>query len=153
MQKKIRYSLLILLIITFIAFTFWTRSNDNKYVVPVINSFYSVFISKDYLNMPKYTNFSKYAQNSNLTDEGKANLAHGLLNNDRHWYGEIKRQTIKSIVWRGINKRSATVAVIALDGYGKEQTYYDEVIIEKKENGWLITEYKSGSPWRTMKMP
>ncbi|MDF2649934.1 MAG: hypothetical protein K0Q73_5739 [Paenibacillus sp.] len=153
MIKKLLYSILILLIVTSIVFIFWTRSNDNKFAVPVINSFYSIFIDKDYSKMYKYTDFSKYTQNPNLSNEGKANLAQGLLDNDRHWYGEIKRHSIKSINWRGINKRSATVAVIALDGYGNEQSYYDEVIIKKKDEGWFITEYKSGSPWRSIKMP
>ncbi|NOU86256.1 hypothetical protein GC102_10780 [Paenibacillus sp. LMG 31460] len=153
MRKKLLYSSMILLIVTSIVFIFWTKSKDSKFVVPVINSFYSIFIDKDYSKMYKYADFNKYSQNPNLSNEGKANVAHGLLDNDRHWYGEIKRHSIKSINWRGINKRSATVAVIALDGYGNEQTYYDEVIIKKKDEGWFITEYKSGSPWRSMKMP
>lgn len=126
---------------------------DSKSVIPVINGFYGLFIEKDYSNMYTYTDFSKYSQNPDATNEGKASLAHGLLNNDRHWYGEIKRYDIKSVNWRGIDKRSARIAVMALDGDGNEKTYHDTVIIEKKEMGWFITEYISGSPWRTMKMP
>lgn len=152
-MRKVFYSSLIVLVMVSVGWIFFTRNMDNKSIGPLINAFYNVFIAKDYSNMYKYTDFSGYSQNPILTNEEKASLAHGLLNNDRHWYGEIKRYDIKSIMWTGINKRIATVAVITLNGYGYEQTYYDKVIIEKKETNWLITEYKSGSPWRTMKMP
>ncbi|MFC0212403.1 hypothetical protein ACFFK0_08000 [Paenibacillus chartarius] len=147
------YSISSVLIVVTIVAIFWVKSMDNKYIVPVIEGFYGTFIDQDYTNMYKYTDFSKYAQDPVLTNEGKAGLAHSLLNDDRHWYGEIKRYDLRNIHWRGINKRRAEVAVIALDGYGTEQTYADKVTIEKRETGWLITEYDSGSPWRTMKMP
>ncbi|KPV56946.1 hypothetical protein QJ48_24710 [Paenibacillus sp. A3] len=152
-MRKICYSALSLLIALSAVWIYLIKDMDSKSVIPVINGFYGIFIEKDYCNMYKYTDFSKYSQNPDLTNEDKAILAHGLLNNDRHWYGEIKRYDIKSVKWSGIDKRSAKIAVIALDGYGNEKTYYDKVIIEKNEIGWFITEYNSGSPWRTMKMP
>ncbi|UKS28426.1 hypothetical protein LOZ80_05680 [Paenibacillus sp. HWE-109] len=152
-MRKLIYTLLILLIAVIIITAFWSKSSDSKLIAPTLNSFYKDFVEKDYINMYKYTDFSAHTKDPNLTNEGKASLAEGLLNNDRHWYGNIQSYSIDSISWRGINKRSATVAITTLDVNGDEQTLYDEIIIKRKGSNWFITEYNSGSPWRTMKMP
>ncbi|GFZ93591.1 hypothetical protein GCM10008018_45040 [Paenibacillus marchantiophytorum] len=152
-MRKLFYTFLILLIVVFIILVTWSKRVDSKSIVPVLNNFYSDFIDKDYSNMYKYTDFSIYASSTIFTNEGKVSLAQGLLNNDRHWYGNIQRYSINRISWRGIDQRSATVAVTTLGVNGDEQTLYDEVIIKRIGSNWFITEYNSGSPWRTMKMP
>lgn len=152
-MRKLIFISLILFITVCITLVLWSKREDGKSIVPVINNFYNDFIEKNYSNMYKYTDFSRYSQNPDLTKEGKSSLAQGLLNNDRHWYGNIQKYSIDRISWRGVNKRITTVAITTLDGNGNEQILYDKVIIEKKGENWFITEYSSGSPWRTMKMP
>ncbi|NQX65743.1 hypothetical protein HQN90_06350 [Paenibacillus alba] len=152
-MRKVIYTLFILLIAALTITAFWSKNMDSKFIVPALNNFYADFIQKNYSNMYQYTDFSSHTKDTNLTNEGKASVAEGLLNNDRHWYGHIQRYSIDKVSWRGINKRSATVAVTTLDVNGDEQTLYDEVIIKRIRSNWFITEYNSGSPWRTMKLP